>query len=494
MSRNNGAVKAKRQQAILGLVSRERLARQEEIRARLAYLGIDATQSTISRDVEELGLARVHDHDGLRYVVPGDGAAPTDRWRCCVTCSTSSRSRSCASGAGLIVRTPPGAAAALAEGIDRAGLARRRGHDRRRQHDPDPRPRGREAARARAVAHPDHGGSTAWSKAVLAYSGGLDTSVTIRWLGEQGYEVHAVAVDVGQREDFDEIVERGEQAGAASVRVVDAVDRFAAEFLAPAIKANGLYEGKYPMVSGSRGRDRRGGREGRARDRRRRRGARLHRQGQRPGAVRGRRSACSLPTSQVLAPIRDAEHPAREGDRAGRASGASRSRASSRPYSVDENLWGRTAECGPLEDPWVAPPEDAFERTASPADRPDRARRGRRRLRARAAGGARRRGGDAARADPRARRAGRWVLRVRAGRHDREPAGGHQEPRAVRGAGRAGDHPGAPGAGGPHAGARPRPPQAADRAALGRPGLRRPVVHPAARTRSTPTSTRPRRT
>ena len=87
-------------------------------------------------------------------------------------------------------------------------------------------------------------------KAVLAYSGGLDTSVTIRWLTEQGYEVHAVAVDVGQREDFDEIVERGKKAGAASVRVVDAVDRYAAEFLTPAIKANGLYEGKYPMVSG----------------------------------------------------------------------------------------------------------------------------------------------------------------------------------------------------------------------------------------------------
>ena len=63
-------------------------------------------------------------------------------------------------------------------------------------------------------------------KAVLAYSGGLDTSVTIRWLIEQGYEVHAVAVDVGQREDFDEIVERGRKAGAASVRVAEAVERW----------------------------------------------------------------------------------------------------------------------------------------------------------------------------------------------------------------------------------------------------------------------------
>jgi transcriptional regulator of arginine metabolism len=76
MSRGNAAVKAKRQQTILSLVGRERLASQEEIRARLAALGLEATQSTISRDVEELGLARVHDHDGLRYVVPGNGAAP----------------------------------------------------------------------------------------------------------------------------------------------------------------------------------------------------------------------------------------------------------------------------------------------------------------------------------------------------------------------------------------------------------------------------------
>ena len=66
-------------------------------------------------------------------------------------------------------------------------------------------------------------------RAVLAYSGGLDTSVTIRWLAEQGYEVHAVAVDVGQHEDFDEVVERGRLAGAADVRVVNAVDRFATD-------------------------------------------------------------------------------------------------------------------------------------------------------------------------------------------------------------------------------------------------------------------------
>jgi argininosuccinate synthase len=68
-------------------------------------------------------------------------------------------------------------------------------------------------------------------RAVLAYSGGLDTSVAIHWLATQGYEVVAVAVDVGQQEDFAEVIRRGELAGAAEVRVVDAVERFAAEFL-----------------------------------------------------------------------------------------------------------------------------------------------------------------------------------------------------------------------------------------------------------------------
>jgi transcriptional regulator of arginine metabolism len=122
MSRTGGAVKSKRQQAILGLVGRERLSSQEEIRSRLTYFGIEATQSTISRDVEELGLARVHDADGVRYVVPGEGQAPQpltlvrrllDEFALSFVQADS----------GLIVRTPPGAASALAEGIDRAGLS-----------------------------------------------------------------------------------------------------------------------------------------------------------------------------------------------------------------------------------------------------------------------------------------------------------------------------------------------------------------------------------
>jgi transcriptional regulator of arginine metabolism len=121
VSRVNGNLKARRQRAILGLVEGERLASQGEIRARLAGLGIDATQSTISRDIEELGLARIHAEGVVRYVVPGraEGAAPAGLLRRLLDEFAVSIVRT---SAGLVVRTPPGAAAALAEGIDRAAL------------------------------------------------------------------------------------------------------------------------------------------------------------------------------------------------------------------------------------------------------------------------------------------------------------------------------------------------------------------------------------
>jgi transcriptional regulator of arginine metabolism len=121
MSRSNGASKSKRQQAILGLLARERLASQQDIRERLEYMGIEATQSTISRDIEELGLARVHDASGTRYVVPGDAGSygPMTLLRHLLDEFALSF---VPSDAGLIVRTSPGAAPALAEGIDRAGL------------------------------------------------------------------------------------------------------------------------------------------------------------------------------------------------------------------------------------------------------------------------------------------------------------------------------------------------------------------------------------
>ena len=119
MSTTTGS-RVRRRQAIVELVSAERLGSQEEIRSRLAALGLQATQSTISRDLEELGLARVHDADGVRYVLPEAAGTPSSaRLRRLLVEFAVAFVRS---DVGLIVRTPPGAANVLAEGIDRAGL------------------------------------------------------------------------------------------------------------------------------------------------------------------------------------------------------------------------------------------------------------------------------------------------------------------------------------------------------------------------------------
>ncbi len=206
-------------------------------------------------------------------------------------------------------------------------------------------------------------------RAVLAYSGGLDTSVAIHWLGDEGYEVFAVAVDMGQKEDFELIVERGHRAGAAEVRVIDSVDRFAADYLARAVMANGLYEGKYPMVSGL------------ARPCIAEEVVKVAREvgadtvahgctGKGNDQVRFEVSFGVLaPDLEILAPIRDSDIPR---DKALALAGEWDIPVANvaNSYSVDENLWGRTVECGPLEDPWAAPPEEAFERTASPEERP----------------------------------------------------------------------------------------------------------------------------
>ena len=206
-------------------------------------------------------------------------------------------------------------------------------------------------------------------KAVLAYSGGLDTSVTIHTLTEEGYEVHAVAVDVGQTEDWDQVIDRGNKAGAAGVRVIDAVDRYADEILSKAIKANGLYEAKYPMISGlSRpviveevvkvarevGANAVGhGSTGKGNDQ-----------------VRFEVGFFVLaPDLEILAPIREAQLPREKAIALAGEWGIPIDSVGT-TYSIDENLWGRACECGPLEDPWAAAPEDAFARTAPPGARP----------------------------------------------------------------------------------------------------------------------------
>ncbi len=209
-------------------------------------------------------------------------------------------------------------------------------------------------------------------RVVLAYSGGLDTSVAVRWIREEwGMEVIALAVDVGQGGDFEAIRERGRAAGAEDVIVVDARREFAEEFVAPVIRANALYEGKYPLVAAL------------SRPlivRHLVRAAREHGAdavahgctGKGNDQVRFEVGARALaPELESLAPVRvwgltreDSIDYAARYDIPITATKKS-------SYSVDENLWGRTVECGILEDPWAAPPDDVFELTAMAAGVPE---------------------------------------------------------------------------------------------------------------------------
>jgi argininosuccinate synthase len=210
-------------------------------------------------------------------------------------------------------------------------------------------------------------------RVVLAYSGGLDTSVAVKWIGEEwGAEVIALAVDVGQGadDDWETIRQRALAAGAVEATVVDARAEFAERFVIPALRANALYEGKYPLVSAL------------SRPlivRHLVRAAREHGAdavahgctGKGNDQVRFEVSARALaPDLEVLAPVRvwglsrndSIEYAAKHGI-------PIRVRKDS-PYSVDENLWGRTIECGVLEDPWVEPPEEVYALTHKATDAP----------------------------------------------------------------------------------------------------------------------------
>jgi argininosuccinate synthase len=183
---------------------------------------------------------------------------------------------------------------------------------------------------------------------VLAYSGGLDTSVALRWLAEEyNAEVVALLVDVGQGIDAEAVTARAMAAGAADVEIVEARDEFAAGYVLPVLQAGALYEGRYPLVSAlSRPLIARHLVEA----------ARTHGAtavahgctGKGNDQVRFETAVAALaPDLAVLAPVRDW--------------GMTRE-----AYSVDHNLWGRSIEAGPLEDPWQAPPESAFALTIAP--------------------------------------------------------------------------------------------------------------------------------
>jgi argininosuccinate synthase len=204
---------------------------------------------------------------------------------------------------------------------------------------------------------------------VLAYSGGLDTTMIVhRLTHEQDRQVVALLADVGQGEDLGAAASRALAAGAVDAVVVDARERFASEFLARAVAANALYEGRYPLISAL------------SRPliaqllieeaRRRGAGAIAHGcTGKGNDQVRFEVSCGALaPDLEVLAPVRDWAMSRPEAIAYADKHGIDLDWISAdKPYSVDQNLWGRTVEAGVLEDPWLAPPEDAFAWTVPPA-------------------------------------------------------------------------------------------------------------------------------
>jgi argininosuccinate lyase len=207
-------------------------------------------------------------------------------------------------------------------------------------------------------------------RVALAYSGGLDTSVAAAWLRrERGLDVVAVLVDVGQPIDREQVAARA-AAAEADLRMVDARKEFVERQCLPALAANALYERKYPLVSAL------------SRPLLAEKVVAVAREcgaeavahgctGKGNDQVRFEVSFAALaPDLAVLAPIRDLALPRERAVAMAREWDIPIS-LESRAYSVDENLWGRTVETGPLEDPWREPPPDAFGITVDPAEAPD---------------------------------------------------------------------------------------------------------------------------
>ena len=208
--------------------------------------------------------------------------------------------------------------------------------------------------------------------AVLAYSGGLDTSCIISWLKEDyGYdEVVAVLVDVGQVFDLEGSVERGEAAGADDVVLVERREAFATEQVAQALKTNALYEGRYPLVSAL------------SRPVIAAAVAEIALELDAEAVVHGCTGKgndqvrfelafrANYPGVTVIAPLRDRVWTRDEEIEYALARGIPIKQSAASPYSIDENLFGRSIECGVLEDPWASPPEEPYELTADPATAP----------------------------------------------------------------------------------------------------------------------------
>jgi argininosuccinate synthase len=211
-------------------------------------------------------------------------------------------------------------------------------------------------------------------KVVLAYSGGLDTSVAIRWLKEKyDLEVIALNVNLGSERDFAAIRQKALKIGAVKAVVVDAKKSFVNQFIFPALQADALYEGQYPLATAlarplmakllvetalkMKAKAVAHGCTGKGNDQ-----------------VRFDVGVATLaPSLKIIAPAREWGMSREETIKYAQRYGIPVPITVKSPYSIDENLWGRSIECGVLEDPWVEPPADVFAWTKSPADAPNKA-------------------------------------------------------------------------------------------------------------------------
>jgi argininosuccinate synthase len=207
---------------------------------------------------------------------------------------------------------------------------------------------------------------------VLAYSGGLDTSVAIPWLAEKyGAEVVTVTMDLGQGRELDHVRERALAVGALRAHVLDVLEEFARDFIIPALQAGAIYEDRYPLATAL-------GRPLIAKH--------LVRIAELEGAtaiahgctgkgndqVRLDVSARALnPAIKVIAPAREWGMTRPDEIEYARTRGIPVPATIQSPYSTDANLWGRSIECGVLEDPWCEPPEEIYTLTKNPAECPD---------------------------------------------------------------------------------------------------------------------------
>ncbi|MBP1915384.1 argininosuccinate synthase [Lederbergia galactosidilytica] len=208
-------------------------------------------------------------------------------------------------------------------------------------------------------------------KVVMAYSGGLDTSVAIKWFLDQGYDVVACCLDIGEGKDLAFIQSKALDMGASKSIVIDAKEEFANEYALLALQAHAMYEQKYPLVS-ALSRPLISKKLVEVAEQEKADAVAHGCTGKGNDQVRFEVSIKALnPSLEVLAPVREWSWSREEEIEYAKEKGVPIPIDLDSPFSIDQNLWGRSNECGVLEDPWAAPPENAYDLTAALEDTPD---------------------------------------------------------------------------------------------------------------------------